>query len=56
VGTGLTTTIRNMVVCSRQVLPGLGDEGQWLAAWGAAGLVSSKDPSKARWKSRMQRL
>jgi hypothetical protein len=55
-GLGYSTRVRNLVVCSDQVLPGLGTEGLWLAAWGAAGLVSSRDPSKARWKSRMQRL
>jgi phytoene dehydrogenase-like protein len=55
-GLGYTSRIRNLLVCSRQVLPGLGAEGPWMAAWGASGLIARRDPSKARWKSRMKRL
>ncbi len=55
-GLGYASRIRNLIVCSRQVLPGLGPEGPWMAAWGAAGLIASRDPGKARWKSRMRRL
>lgn len=52
-GVGFTTRIPNVVVCSAEVLPGFGDEGQWIAAWGAAGLVASRDRSRTRWKSRL---
>jgi hypothetical protein len=55
-GLGYASRIRNLVVCSRQVLPGLGAEGPWMAAWGAAGLIARRDPGKARWKSRMRRM
>ncbi|MBW2260337.1 MAG: hypothetical protein JRG91_00070 [Deltaproteobacteria bacterium] len=55
-GLGYSSRIRNLIVCSRQVLPGLGAEGPWMAAWGAAGLIAGRDPGKARWKSRMKRL
>ena len=55
-GIGYTTRIRNLVACSGQVAPGLGPEGGWMAAWGAAGLIASRDPSKARWRSRLRRL
>lgn len=46
------TRIRNVFLCSRQVLPGLGGEGEWNAAWGAARILSDRDPGKSRWKSR----
>lgn len=55
-GLGYATRIRNLINCSHQVLPGLGDEGLWMAAWAVAGLIARRDPGKARWKSRMQRL
>lgn len=49
------TRIPNLVVCSAQVVPGFGSEGEWMAAWGAAGLIASRDPSKAKFRSRTQR-
>jgi len=55
-GLGYASRIRNLIVCSRQVLPGLGAEGSWMAAWGASGLIARRDPGKARWQSRMRRL
>lgn len=37
------TPIRRLLVCNSQVVPGLGLEGQLLAAWSAARLVSRSD-------------
>lgn len=37
------TPIKRLLICSAQVVPGLGIEGQLLAAWSAARLVSSSD-------------
>jgi len=45
------TRIRNVLLCSAQVLPGLGAEGAWNAAWGAARILSDRDPGKSRWRS-----
>jgi hypothetical protein len=37
------TPIRRLLICNAQVVPGLGLEGQLLAAWSAARLVSRSD-------------
>ncbi len=49
------TRLRNLFVCSDQVLPGLGDEGSWMTAWSVAGLVTGRNPSRARSHSRSRR-
>ncbi len=46
------TRLRNVFLCSHEVLPGLGPEGAWNAAWGAARLLADRDPGKSRWRSR----
>ena len=37
------TPIRRLLVCNEQVVPGLGIEGLFLAAWSAARVVSRSD-------------
>ncbi|MDH5493485.1 MAG: hypothetical protein OEY14_16140, partial [Myxococcales bacterium] len=38
--------IRRLLLCGRQVVPGLGMEGRLLAAWSAARIVTKADPRK----------
>lgn len=40
------TPIKRLLLCNEQVVPGLGDEGLFLAAWSAARVVSKADPKK----------
>lgn len=54
-GLDYRTDLKNLFICSREVLPGLGAEGSWLAAWGAAGLITSMDPAKMKFGSRPSR-
>lgn len=45
--------IERTLLCGRSVLPGLGQEGQLLAAWGAARLVTRTDRQKERMRRDM---
>ncbi|MBW2460690.1 MAG: hypothetical protein JRH11_03525 [Deltaproteobacteria bacterium] len=42
------TPVRRFLVCSEQVLPGLGEEGELLTAWSAARFVTRADKRKER--------
>ncbi|MGZ5971571.1 MAG: hypothetical protein ACXWP4_28065, partial [Polyangiales bacterium] len=42
------TEVGHMLLLGPQVVPGLGEEGEWLAALSAARLVTRSDPSKER--------
>jgi hypothetical protein len=48
--TAIANSIRGLLVVGRQTLPGLGQEGELAAAWGAARLISQtekkRDPLK----------
>ena len=38
--------IKRLVICNDQVVPGLGLEGRFLAAWSAARVISRSDKKK----------
>jgi len=42
------TPIRRLLMCNGQVAPGLGQEGEFLAAWSAAKVISRADRKKER--------
>ncbi len=52
-GEPLRGPIERTLLVGRSVLPGLGQEGQLLAAWGAARLVTKSDGKKARMRRDM---
>ncbi|MFW6050353.1 MAG: hypothetical protein ACODAU_04220 [Myxococcota bacterium] len=46
-GMPVRTPIRRLLLCNGQVVPGLGTEGEFLAAWSAARVISKSDRKKA---------
>lgn len=42
------TPVRNLLLCNGQIVPGLGEEGRWLAAWAMARHVTRRDRRRAR--------
>lgn len=44
------TGLKNLVLACRQVVPGLGLEGEFLTAWGAASIITRADRRKLRFR------
>jgi phytoene dehydrogenase-like protein len=47
--------IRNTYLVGKTVLPGLGQEGELMAAWGAAKLITHKDAARQKMRRQMWR-
>ena len=45
-GLPVRTPIKRLLLCNEQIVPGLGDEGSFLAAWSAARVVTRSDRKK----------
>jgi hypothetical protein len=45
-GTPHATGIKNLIVASGENLPGLGREGDFVSAWGAARLIAGPQPRR----------
>jgi len=43
----LRTPIKRLVLCNSQVMPGLGQEGELITAWGAAKVITKRDSGRA---------